>query len=459
MLTLAGTDGITYAADPPGPYAAGQSVTVAATLDPSGVAWPEQLPPAWPRASDTTATYAVTFENVSCHLGAPVAPTVIQATCVGGAVSLPEIVLPRSFGIAYSLDPAPPYDPTIDTQVTVTATTLDGYGWDPMPPGWTQLDSYEATFVVTLYGTSCDEVNPVSPAVTQAICAAGGSPRRRWRCRRPTGSRTRSTGRRRTDPVSRERDGDAGHHRVGWPPTMPPGWTVTSDVTATSSVTFDDKDCKPVPLEAPAVGAASCVDGVLTLPTITLSQTTGLVYVVEPAGSTVTASLVEGFTWDASGPVGFRGPHPGPDPPVGRLDTNQPDEGGLCGHRGARSRLRRDRGARGARLAGARGADRAGDPDGAWGPGTHRRGAGDRPAPAGRRRRRCRLPPPADRPAAAAPPPRALTTSFRQTRPGRAHTEPLAVHGDPPGGGYSRPPSSGRGSRGCRVTLARLIGE
>ena len=316
MLTLAGTDGITYAADPPGPYAAGQSVTVTATLDPSGVAWPEQLPPAWTRASDTTATYAVTFENVSCHLGAPVAPTVIQATCVGGAVSLPEIVLPRSFGIAYSLDPAPPYDPTIDTQVTVTATTLDGYGWDPMPPGWTQLDSYEATFVVTLYGASCDEVNPVSPAVTQAICSAGA-------VTAPTLALPQ------TDGVTYAVDGAAPYRPgqtvnvtatldttgVGWPPTMPPGWTVTSDVTATSSVTFDDKDCKPVPLEAPAVGAASCVDGVLTLPAITLSETTGLVYVVEPAGSTVTASLVEGFTWDASGPVGFRGPIPAQTPP------------------------------------------------------------------------------------------------------------------------------------------------
>ena len=39
-LVLADTDGITYTADPEGPYAPGQSVTVTATLDEAGVGWP-----------------------------------------------------------------------------------------------------------------------------------------------------------------------------------------------------------------------------------------------------------------------------------------------------------------------------------------------------------------------------------------------------------------------------------
>lgn len=67
---------------------------------------------------------------------------------------------------------------------------------------------------------------------------------------------------------------------------------------------------------APTVAAAACVDGAATTPTITLPRTAGLVYVVDPAGpfpttgteAVVTANLVEGFAWDGSAPVGFRGP-------------------------------------------------------------------------------------------------------------------------------------------------------
>ena len=46
-LTLADTDVITYSADPAGPYSQGQSVTVTATLDEEGVAWPATLPQGW----------------------------------------------------------------------------------------------------------------------------------------------------------------------------------------------------------------------------------------------------------------------------------------------------------------------------------------------------------------------------------------------------------------------------
>ena len=52
-LVLADTDGITYTADPEGPYEAGDRVTVTATLDEAGVGWPDDLA-AWggPRRSD-----------------------------------------------------------------------------------------------------------------------------------------------------------------------------------------------------------------------------------------------------------------------------------------------------------------------------------------------------------------------------------------------------------------------
>jgi hypothetical protein len=59
---LAETDDITYAANPDGPYAAGQTVTVTATLGPEGVSWPATMPTGWTRTSPTTATYIVVFD-------------------------------------------------------------------------------------------------------------------------------------------------------------------------------------------------------------------------------------------------------------------------------------------------------------------------------------------------------------------------------------------------------------
>src|SRR4029079_10529731 len=122
-------------------FAAGEAVMVTATLDPTGVAWPAELPPGGGRTSDTTAPSSLPCADVTCHLGSPRAPTVVQASCAGGVVREATIAPAHSYGIAYSLDPEGPYDPSVDTQVTVTATALEGYGWESMPPGWTQVDS------------------------------------------------------------------------------------------------------------------------------------------------------------------------------------------------------------------------------------------------------------------------------------------------------------------------------
>ena len=48
-LVLSSTDGITYSADPAGPYVLGQPVIVMATLDDAGVGWPDPLPDGWIR--------------------------------------------------------------------------------------------------------------------------------------------------------------------------------------------------------------------------------------------------------------------------------------------------------------------------------------------------------------------------------------------------------------------------
>ena len=57
--------------------------------------------------------------------------------------------------------------------VTVTATLADGLKWGTMPPAWTYVDNDDGDVRVTLNAASCDEVTPVAPTVTQAVCRDG----------------------------------------------------------------------------------------------------------------------------------------------------------------------------------------------------------------------------------------------------------------------------------------------
>ena len=58
--------------------------------------------------------------------------------------------------------------------MTVTATVADGFGWGQLPDGWTQVDPATATWTVTLPAeSSCEQVTPVAPTVTQAVCVGG----------------------------------------------------------------------------------------------------------------------------------------------------------------------------------------------------------------------------------------------------------------------------------------------
>ena len=67
---------------------------------------------------------------MACTPVVPVAPTVTQASCVNGVVTVPTVVLATTPpGVSYVADPQPPYDGTVDTSVTVTATLADGFEW------------------------------------------------------------------------------------------------------------------------------------------------------------------------------------------------------------------------------------------------------------------------------------------------------------------------------------------
>ena len=76
---------------------------------------------------------------------------------------------------------------------------------------------------------------------------------------------------------------DAG---VGWPATMPPGWTETNSTTATyKPVLLQAAPCFPVLPTDPVVTQATCTAGEVTVPTIELASTpAGVTYVADPAG-------------------------------------------------------------------------------------------------------------------------------------------------------------------------------
>ena len=63
--------------------------------------------------------------------------------------------------------------PRTATPVTVTATLSDGLKWGTIAAAVDEVDTTTATFTVTLTAASCDEVTPVAPTVTQAVCRNG----------------------------------------------------------------------------------------------------------------------------------------------------------------------------------------------------------------------------------------------------------------------------------------------
>ena len=184
-----------------------------------------------------------------------------------------------------------------------------------MPDGWTQVDLVTATFTVNLVGTTCDDVTPVAPSVTPAVCTGGST---------TTHSITPAV----TDGITYTLSppgSPAGAYQaspaqsvtvtatltdtgVAWPASLPDGWTRTSATTATFTVELPNITCVPTQPVGPFVTQASCVNGVVTAPTIDLATTSpGISYVVNPPGPydgtktytdiVVTATLAPGFEW------------------------------------------------------------------------------------------------------------------------------------------------------------------
>ena len=80
-------------------------VTITATLT-DGFEWGTIATP-WERVDDTTATLTVTLAPASCAEAAPVEPTITQAVCASGAVSVPTLELATTDEITYSVNSGP----------------------------------------------------------------------------------------------------------------------------------------------------------------------------------------------------------------------------------------------------------------------------------------------------------------------------------------------------------------
>ena len=321
-ITPIDTDGIIYTLSPPGspagtyPPSPGQSVTVTATLAPAGVGWPDVLPDGWTETSTSTATFTVVLPAIACTPVQPVAPNVTQATCSGGVVTTPTVALSAApAAVTYAAGPQGPYVGTVDTTVTVTASLAAGFSWGQMPDGWTQVDLVTATFTVNLVGTTCADVTPVAPSVTPAVCTGGSTTTHSITPAvtdgitysfappgNPPGAYPASPAQTVTVLATLTDTG------VAWPAALPDGWTETSDTTATFTVDLPNITCVPTQPVGPFVTQASCVNGVVTAPTIDLATTSpGISYVVNPPGPydgtktytdiVVTATLAPGFSW------------------------------------------------------------------------------------------------------------------------------------------------------------------
>ncbi len=171
-MSVGPTTGIVYVVEPAsfGDGSADVEVTVTATVT-DGFGWGTIVAP-WVRVDADTAEWTATLALASCDAVTPVAPSVVEAVCVNGVVTVPTLTLPSTTGITYTVDDDPPYEQ--GQSVTVTAT-LDpaGVGWPDDLGDWVRVSATVATLLVEFDAVACSPVAPAAPTVGQATCTAG----------------------------------------------------------------------------------------------------------------------------------------------------------------------------------------------------------------------------------------------------------------------------------------------
>ncbi|HLS01674.1 MAG TPA: hypothetical protein VK054_06790, partial [Beutenbergiaceae bacterium] len=155
QVTLAQTEGITYAIE--GDIEAGATITVVATPEDGYVLEDSS---GWTLASDGTATFEVTLDDVDCDpltVVIPETPTLTPADACGVEAT---VTLPDQEGVDYTQ--------TRDGDVvTVTAEAEEGFEIDPSA-------TTEWTLTIPAVEECITPVTPVQPEITQAVCEAPG---------------------------------------------------------------------------------------------------------------------------------------------------------------------------------------------------------------------------------------------------------------------------------------------
>jgi hypothetical protein len=289
----------------------GGNVLITATVR-GDYAWADYLN-GWTRISDTEATLLVEFDLVSCAPATPLDPVVVQADCTDNVLTNATVTPQATEGITYNVSPVAP-----GAHVVVTATLADGYEWGTLTGNWQRINDSTATLEFDLDLVECEQVVPLAPTVTNADCTNGGLTIPTIAVQSANGityTMTRSNAAENsmvaTDLIIAQfAPGDIvtitaviGDGK-SWG-TMPPGWTLVDEKTATYTVQLEAVACLPVVPVTPTIVDPYCTPaGDITWPQLTLAETAGLTYTMSGEllarhTVTVTAILGEGYAWGA----------------------------------------------------------------------------------------------------------------------------------------------------------------
>jgi large repetitive protein len=323
-LSFKTTEGITYTADPPSGWQAGQLVTVTATLksdvykfdaDTVGNGW---------TITGNAATKSFTFDAAPDCRGtaSPAGPDVTTSVCDGFTPTNPTLTFRTTTGIDYSADPDSGWTP--GSSVTVTATLQHGFKFGDTI-GWIVSGSSATKTIKFADAPDCrTETTPVNPNVGQAVCVGNAH--------FPTDASVTWT-----DTPQVHYSAPAGPYTTPGTVTItattqtnykfavnaPAGWDRVSDTTETFLASFDPAaDCRATvgPI-GPSLTQADCPETGTTpiAPTLTLpDDTADLHYTAALVGGgaspvtyapgdqvTVTALTQSGFKLDANLPLGW----------------------------------------------------------------------------------------------------------------------------------------------------------
>jgi hypothetical protein len=213
---------------------------VIAFLRTGTVSWANPLPTGWIVVDTTAALFEVDDLDANpCASTNLAAPEVFHAMFIdtyepGDVIDLTPIV-PGSPGIAYRVTGTVAPNGTI----TVTADLHDGYDWpDDLPHGWNEIDEDTAVHSFTIDADFEIVVNPAAPTIKQATCKGDA----------PVVSLPGTTG---------VTYGKSGNETAGgrvivsatldggydWSGTLPSGWKLADDASASYVVDLDKLAC------------------------------------------------------------------------------------------------------------------------------------------------------------------------------------------------------------------------